>query len=87
MKSYLCKTRLTLLLLVFSVATWNMSLADDCDGPLHGPGSSHDPIVYRPVHGPGSSHNPIVKTPVHGSGSSHDPIVCPPSGCSGGRRG
>lgn len=31
--------------------------------PLHGPGSSHDPIVHHPVHGPGSSHNPIV-TPV-----------------------
>ncbi len=30
--------------------------------PLHGPGSSHNPIVYHPVHGPGSSHNPIVKT-------------------------
>jgi hypothetical protein len=31
------------------------------DGPpLHGPGSSHNPIVYHPVHGPGSSHNPIV---------------------------
>jgi hypothetical protein len=29
-------------------------------GPLHGPGSSHNPIVYHPVHGPGSSHNPIV---------------------------
>ena len=28
--------------------------------PLHGPGSSHNPIVYHPVHGPGSSHNPIV---------------------------
>jgi hypothetical protein len=27
---------------------------------LHGPGSSHNPIVYHPVHGPGSSHNPIV---------------------------
>jgi hypothetical protein len=28
--------------------------------PVHGPGSSHNPIVYHPVHGPGSSHNPIV---------------------------
>jgi hypothetical protein len=28
--------------------------------PLHGPGSSHNPIVYHPKHGPGSSHNPIV---------------------------
>jgi hypothetical protein len=29
--------------------------------PMHGPGSSHNPIVYHPVHGPGSSHNPIVR--------------------------
>ena len=28
--------------------------------PLHGPGSSHNPIVKRSLHGPGSSHNPIV---------------------------
>jgi hypothetical protein len=28
--------------------------------PVHGPGSSHNPIVHHPVHGPGSSHNPIV---------------------------
>jgi len=35
-------------------------------GPLHGPGSSHDPIVHHPVHGPGSSHNPIV---------TRDPVV------------
>src|SRR5690348_3876591 len=33
--------------------------------PVHGPGSSHNPIVYHPVHGPGSSHNPIVYHPVH----------------------
>lgn len=32
-------------------------------GPVHGPGSSHNPIVYHPKHGPGSSHNPII-TPV-----------------------
>ena len=44
--------------------------------PLHGPGSSHNPIVKRaPVHGPGSSHNPIVKRSLHGPGSSHNPIV------------
>jgi hypothetical protein len=30
-------------------------------GPVHGPGSSHNPIVYRPVHGQGSTHNPIVR--------------------------
>jgi hypothetical protein len=29
-------------------------------GPVHGLGSSHNPIVYHPVHVPGSSHNPIV---------------------------
>lgn len=28
---------------------------------LHGPGSTHNPIVrHPPLHGPGSSHNPIV---------------------------
>ncbi len=33
-------------------------------GPLHGPGSSHDPIVrHGPLHGAGSSHNPIVVPP------------------------
>ena len=51
-------------------------------GPLHGPGSSHNPIVvtHGPLHGPGSSHNPIVVThgPLHGPGSSHNPIVVPP---------
>jgi hypothetical protein len=37
---------------------------DDNDRPpLHGPGSSHNPIIYHPVHGPGSSHNPIVYHP------------------------
>ena len=34
------------------------------NGPLHGPGSSHNPIVrHPPLHGAGSSHNPIVKPP------------------------
>jgi hypothetical protein len=33
-------------------------------GPLHGPGSSHNPIIaHPPLHGPGSSHNPIVVPP------------------------
>lgn len=36
--------------------------------PLHGPGSSHNPIVYHPKHGPGSSHNPIVVGPRRGGG-------------------
>jgi len=30
--------------------------------PVHGPGSSHNPVVYHPVFGPGSSHDPVVKT-------------------------
>jgi hypothetical protein len=34
--------------------------------PVHGPGSSHNPIVYHPVHGQGSSHNPIVVKPGRG---------------------
>jgi len=46
--------------------------------PVHGPGSSHNPIIFHPVHGPGSSHNPIIVHPVHGLGSSHDPIICRP---------
>jgi hypothetical protein len=48
--------------------------------PVHGPGSSHNPIVWHPpLHGPGSSHNPIVwHPPVHGPGSSHNPIVWHP---------
>ncbi len=51
--------------------------------PLHGPGSSHNPIVHRPVHGPGSSHNPIIYRPVHGPGSSHNPIIYHPGHGSG----
>jgi hypothetical protein len=49
--------------------------------PLHGPGSSHNPIVWHPpLHGPGSSHNPIIQhPPLHGAGSSHNPIVVPPN--------
>jgi hypothetical protein len=31
--------------------------------PVHGSGSSHNPIVHHPVHGAGSSHNPIVVAP------------------------
>ncbi len=41
--------------------------------PVHGPGSSHNPIVYHPVHGPGSSHNPILATkPVVRDHRHHD---------------
>jgi hypothetical protein len=30
-------------------------------GPVHGPGSSHNPIIHHaPLHGAGTSHNPIV---------------------------
>ena len=33
---------------------------------------------HHPVHGAGSSHNPIVRHgPLHGAGSSHNPIVVP----------
>jgi len=46
--------------------------------PVHGTGSTHDPIVNHPVHGPGSSHDPIIVQPVHGLGSSHDPTICVP---------
>jgi len=46
--------------------------------PVHGTGSSHNPIIFHPVHGPGSSHDPIIVHPVHGPGSSHDPIICVP---------
>ena len=60
------------------IATGNAHARGHHD-PVHGPGSSHDPIVFHPVHGPGSSHNPIIVQPVqpvHGVGSSHNPIVC-----------
>jgi hypothetical protein len=47
--------------------------------PVHGPGSSHNPIINPPpVHGPGSSHNPIINHPLHGPGSSHNPIISHP---------
>ena len=42
------------------------------NGPVHGPGSSHNPIVYRPVHGQGSTHNPIVHRT--------KPPICPGAG-------
>jgi hypothetical protein len=42
--------------------------------------SVKNPIFSGPLHGPGSSHNPIVlHAPLHGSGSSHNPIVVPPN--------
>ena len=31
--------------------------------PVHGSGSSHNPIIVQPVHGPGSSHNPVIQNP------------------------
>jgi hypothetical protein len=42
-------------------------------------GGTHKVLPYPvPVHGPGSSHNPIVRHgPLHGAGSSHNPIVVP----------
>jgi hypothetical protein len=52
---------------MFSTATFSASLADHHHhrhhGPLHGPGSSHNPIAYRPVHGPGSSHTRLFTIP------------------------
>lgn len=30
--------------------------------PLHGPNSTHNPIVRHPPHQPGTIHDPIVKT-------------------------
>lgn len=45
-------------------------------GPVHGPGSSHNPIVYHPVHGPGSTHNPIIAPVVRDHrGRSHSPTI------------
>jgi hypothetical protein len=29
-------------------------------GPVHGSGSSHNPIVHHPAHGPGSSLKPVA---------------------------
>ncbi len=47
---------------------------------LSGSGGGHG-YSHPPLHGPGSSHNPIVKhPPVHGPGSSHNPIVVPRGG-------
>jgi hypothetical protein len=41
-------------------------------------GSNKNSGVHHPVHGPGSTHNPIVRhPPLHGAGSSHNPIVVP----------
>ena len=69
-------TRLSVLAIAAAtlIATGNANAKD----PVHGTGSSHDPIIVHPVHGPGSSHDPIIVQPVHGPGSSHDPIICRP---------
>ncbi len=51
-------------------------------GAVHGPGSSHNPIVYHPVHGPGSSHNPIIAPAAvvrDHRGHSHAPVIPPGS--------
>ncbi len=56
-------------ILLFSLASITLVVAGICSAfaePLHGPGSSHNPIVYHPKHGPGSSHNPIVVQPGRG---------------------
>jgi len=59
---------------ISSVAKASLCLITDCSITLllvAGVGSA----FAEPVHGPGSSHNPIVDHPVHGPGSSHNPIV------------
>jgi hypothetical protein len=54
---------------------------------LHGPGTSHNPIVVGAaggdVHGPGTSHNPIIVggRDMHGPGTAHNPIIV------GGKKG
>lgn len=54
-------------------------------GALHGPGSSHNPIVrHPPLHGPGSSHNPIVAAHSKPLGSHEPhalPLRCEPPPC------
>ena len=48
---------------------------------LSGSGGGRGFPSHPPLHGPGSSHNPIIKhPPVHGPGSSHNPIVAPRGG-------
>jgi hypothetical protein len=43
-----------------------------------GTGARKDPGIHGPLHGPGSTHNPVVRhPPLHGAGSSHNPIVVP----------
>ena len=63
-----------LLLVSGDAASAHKSSGSGINGPVHGQGSSHNPIVYRPVHGSGSTHNPIV-VPVH-----HKPPICPGAG-------
>jgi hypothetical protein len=47
--------------IAFAAGHTDTNKSTESSPPLHGPGSSHNPIVYHPVHGPGSSHNPIVR--------------------------
>ena len=56
--SFLTMLSITVLLLVSDNTT--SAHADDNSVPVHGQGSSHNPIVYHPVHGQGSTHDPIV---------------------------
>jgi len=58
-------------------ATLTVTAFTAADGALAGGISKGGtPIKHRPVHGPGSSHNPIIlHPPLHGAGSSHNPIV------------
>ena len=68
--SFLTMLSITVLLLVSDNTT--SAHADDNSVPVHGQGSSHNPIVYHPVHGQGSTHDPIVHRT--------KPPICPGAG-------
>ena len=59
----IAKTLTILAIAMAGVAATGEADAKGFGHPVHGPGSSHNPIVFHPVHGPGSSHNPIICKP------------------------
>ena len=61
--------------LLSAVAISMVLAAGTCAYALGGPSGSGGRGYHPPLHGPGSSHNPIVKRSLHGPGSSHNPIV------------
>ena len=67
-------TGLLALAAALTLCTGSVAFADVKKG-----GSSNKIPPYPvPVHGPGTSHNPIVcHPPLHGAGTSHNPIVVP----------